>query len=139
MLPFAVLALMAFALWLWRRWRRPTIKKLALSELDRIATDAGDVHEQVQRLAILLRRVCLSTYPREEVGGLAGEAWLSFLDGPLGDRRFSEGVGRLLLEAPYRREIEVDSTNLLALCREWLLRLPEPGKSSCTKPLAKKP
>lgn len=139
LLSFVTLASIAFALWLWRRRQRSTIKKLALRELELIAADSGDVGAKPQRLAILLRRVCLSTYPREDVAGLAGDAWLSFLDGTLGDRRFSEGVGRLLLEAPYRRESEFDSESLLALCREWLMRLPEPAKSDRAKPAARQP
>lgn len=128
LLLFGALALVSLAVWLWRRWRRVTVQKLALSELEAIERDVADAREQMQRLAILLRRVCLSAYPREEVAGLTGAAWLSFLDRQVGGHRFSEGVGRLLLEAPYRREIEADAASLLALCREWLIRLPAAGQ-----------
>lgn len=127
LLLFGIPALLALLVWLWRRWRRPTVKKLALRELDAIAGDAADARVKLQRLGTLLRRVCLSIYPRAEVAGLAGEAWLAFLDRQVGDRRFSEGAGRLLLEAAYRREVEADVADLLALCRDWLTRLPETG------------
>ena len=138
LLLFGILSAVLLSAWLWRRWRRLTVKKLALRELDRIEQEASDPRERLQELAILLRRASLSIYPREEVAGLTGETWLLFLDRQLGDRHFSEGAGRLLLEAPYRREIDSDAASLLALCREWVDRLPEPvgsrGAKTSVKP-----
>lgn len=116
--------------WLWRFLRRKTVRKLALQELEKIARSDAGTQEKVRRLAILLRRVALSIYPREEVAGLTGGEWLAFLDGPMKGKPFGEGAGRLLLDAPYRREAQGDAEALLALCREWIKRLPrKPGKA----------
>ena len=120
----AVVLLAALSWWAWRRWRRLTVKKLMVRQLDALAGSAVSQTEKLRQLALLLRRASLSAYPREEVAGLTGVAWLKFLDRQLGDRRFSEGAGRLLLDAPYRREPEVDLDALLTLCREWAQRLP---------------
>ncbi len=111
--------------WLWRFLRRKTVKKLALLELETIARNDLPPLEKVQKLAILLRRISLSAYPRAEVAGLTGEAWLEFLDHSFKTRPFSEGSGRLLIEAPYRREFEGDLETLVALCRDWIKRLPK--------------
>jgi len=87
-----------------------------------------NVSQLVQGLSVLLRRVALSYYPREEVAGLSGEAWLRYLDNrhalsqPNG---FSEGVGRLLLAGPYQQQVDGDVLALHALCGEWLGSLPE--------------
>lgn len=123
----ASIALLASGIWLWRRWRRLTVKALALRELDRIEREAGDPQERLRRLAILLRRTCLSLYPRENVAGLTGEAWLAFLERASGDGRFSGETGRLLVEAPYRPSVEGDPESLLQAIREWLSRLPANG------------
>jgi hypothetical protein len=129
LLAVGVPALLACAVWLWHRLRRPTPKKLALREWAAIAHGAMPPQEKLRRLAVLLRRAALSAYPREEVAGLAGEQWLAFLDRNLGGQDFSAGPGRLLAEAPYRREAPGEVDALLALCRAWLKRLPEPGRA----------
>lgn len=135
LLLFGLPTLVALLVWLWRRWRKMTVRKLALREFESLAQTPMDAGEKVQRLAILLRQICLSAYPRAEVAGLVGADWLAFLDRQLGDRRFSEGEGRLLLEAPYRRQCDADLEALFALCRLWLKRLPK----SVQPPAATKP
>jgi hypothetical protein len=130
LLLFGIPTLLFMLAWLWRWLRRKTVRKLALAELESIADSKADAREKVQELAILLRRVALSVYPREQVAGLAGEPWLAFLDGLLGNDSFSAGAGRLFIEAPYRREVHADLDALFALCREWIKRLPKPGQAS---------
>jgi hypothetical protein len=125
--------LVMLLVWLWRWLRRKTVKKLALLELESIERSALDARGKTQQLAILLRRTCLSVYPREQVASLVGEDWLVFLDGTFGKgKAFSTGAGRLLIEAPYRRECQGDIDALLSLCRAWLKQLSEPGKGSVT-------
>lgn len=127
LLLFGIPALLLLSVWLWRFLRRQTPKKLALREWEAIVRSDAAAVEKTRQLAILLRRVCLSVYPREEVAGLTGEAWLAFLDAPLKHKGFSEGVGRLLLDTPYRRDAQLDVEALAALCREWLNSLPRSG------------
>ena len=121
--------LLMLAWWLWRWLRRKTVAKLALAELELIAQSDADARVQVQQLGILLRRVALSRYPREQVAGLVGEQWLAFLDGALGKEDFSKGAGRLFIEAPYRRDVEADMDALYSLCREWVKRVPKARKT----------
>lgn len=129
LLLFGVPMVLALLAWLWRWLRRKTPKKLALRELEAIAASDAETREKIRRLAILLRRTALSVYPREEVASLVGADWLAFLDQPMQGKGFSEGAGRLLLDAPYRREVPDDLAPLFALCREWIKRLPKRGKA----------
>lgn len=126
-----ILALAGAAVYLWRRYRRPTVRKLALAELNRLEGEGLPATEKLRRLSMLLRRVGLSTSARAEVAGLTGQAWLLWLDRPLPQPRFSRGPGRLLLDAPYRPSVDGELDELFALCRDWLNRLPgkdqEPG------------
>jgi hypothetical protein len=108
------------------------VRKLALAELKAIEVENVPTPEKLRRVSVLMRRVALSVYPREEVAGLTGEAWLLRLDEPLDSPEFSRGAGRLLLNGPYQPAGDSDITRLLDLCREWLQRLPgkdsEPGR-----------
>jgi len=112
-------------LWLRRRLTRPDIRKTALRELQRLQDDHSlPTAERIGKLSILLRRICLSVYPHRESAGLVGAAWLRFLDQPLDSPGFSHGPGSVLIDAPYRRDTEVDFDALCALCREWIMALP---------------
>ena len=111
----------------WRRSKRPDIRKLGLRELARVESDSGlDSAQKVQQVSILLRRVALSAYPREQVAGLSGRDWLRWLDGPLADAPFSNGPGQALADAPFRAEplqpAQLDA--LFSICRDWLQRVP---------------
>lgn len=121
----AVLILPFLVLRLWRMARRTTAKKLALRELDRIAGAEWDANRKLQALAILLRRVSLSFYRRDEAAGLVGEAWLEFLDRGTNAGGFRRGPGRLLLDGPYRPHVDADLKALFALCRGWIEKLPK--------------
>jgi hypothetical protein len=128
LLPLLVGALILTAVWLFRRGRRRgSVRRLALQELTAIQQDPGLTGSaKVRRISILLRRVALSVYPRGDTAPLNGKAWLEWLDRPLGDGRFVDGPGRALDDGPYRPEFS-DSGELealLALCRDWLEKLP---------------
>jgi hypothetical protein len=121
----AAVLLIAAVTWLVRRQRRITVTKLALRELDALQMDSSTgMTEKLRRLSVLLRRAGMSAFPRQEVAGLTGEAWLEWLDRPLGEPRFSRGVGRALLDAPYRPVGDADMDSLMTLCRDWLKTLP---------------
>jgi hypothetical protein len=123
-----VLLLTAGSLWLRRLYRRGRFRRLALAELEGL-TEAPSA-EMAAGLSQLLRRAALCHYPRRDCAGLQGEDWLEFLDRPFDDRPFADGIGRCLLEAPYRPDVDFDRLQLLALCRRWLAQLPPVGGRS---------
>lgn len=111
--------------------RRRRVRVAAINELQSIANAfelKRDAHGLVKDLSILLRRICLSYFPRAEVAGLTGEKWLTFLDSCLDWQnitdRFSQGTGRALITAPYQAASEVDGKKLLSLCGIWIKALP---------------
>jgi len=110
------------------------VRVAALKELELLSTgftQMQDAHHLVKALSVLLRRICLSYYPRFDVAGLTGEAWLRFLDQHLGEEighgRFCEDPGRSLITAPYQAKAEIDGLGLLKLCRDWITALPPLG------------
>jgi hypothetical protein len=53
---------------------------------------------------------------------LIGQDWLLFLDSSVKGAPFSEGIGQLLANAPYRNISPNDGeiSQLLSLCQDWL-------------------
>lgn len=126
LLPALGVMIIGGLLWLRRRLTRPNVRKAALQELQRLQDDHSlPTAKGVGELSILLRRISLSAYPHRESAGLVGVAWLRFLDQPLGNKGFSLGPGSVLIDAPYRRDADVDFDALCALCREWIMALPK--------------
>ena len=109
------------------RRKRNRVRRMSLKEIDAIQY-AFSVHKErarvVRELSVLLRRVCVSRYPRTEVASLTGFEWMSFLDRNLDSRPFREGPGKVLMTEPYRKDPEIDTNALLSLCRRWTAALP---------------
>lgn len=119
-----ILTLLVFWMRQWAAKRRKDPKLIALRELEKLQTEYRQhpqmSHILVQKISTLLRRVCITIYPRAEVASLTGEAWLQFLDKAYPSPQFSQGKGRCLIEAPYRSNVEIDAEALLKLCHNWI-------------------
>lgn len=114
-------------LWWWTR-RRQLLKlsaaNLAREELLKIR-EQYSTHQDQQRLlrelSVLLRRLSISEYPRSQSASLTGDEWLQFLDKPMQGSPFKTGVGRILVDAPYRPQITLQEIEpLFALCADWI-------------------
>ena len=89
-----------------RRWRRNSLRRVALRELRRIRGEyqAGvDEITLAKELSELLRRTMLAYAPRQEVAGLTGDHWLRWLDRGLDEQLFASGSGKDVESLPYRR------------------------------------
>ncbi|MCF6189025.1 MAG: DUF4381 domain-containing protein [Cocleimonas sp.] len=76
----------------------------------------------IAELNTLLRQLAVNYYPRSKTASLTGGEWLQFLDQSGGTQGFSRGAGRILIEAPYRLEKEIENLNikeLIPLIRRW--------------------
>jgi len=88
--------------------------------------------ELIRDLSILLRRSCISFYPRHETASLTGDDWLKYLDATSPSvasitSTFHDGVGKILVSAPYMDEstiTKIDCDALITLCETWLLAQP---------------
>ncbi|HNP36887.1 MAG TPA: DUF4381 domain-containing protein [Woeseiaceae bacterium] len=95
--------------WLLRRWfaahRRHAARRYALRQLKSLGNayaSHGNAVMLASQLSELLRRTMLAYAPRQDVAGLTGEDWLSWLDRGLDRSHFVAGDGRPLIEWPYR-------------------------------------
>ena len=84
---------------------RSAARRYALGQLSQLIVEYkqhGSAVTLGTELSELLRRTMLAYAPRGEVAGLTGEAWLAWLDRDMGKPQFQAGVGKSLLELPYR-------------------------------------
>ncbi|HRX71787.1 MAG TPA: DUF4381 domain-containing protein [Candidatus Competibacteraceae bacterium] len=127
-----VLSLMIIAglIAIWRRYRRESPRRAALTELARLRTDFlrdGDGTAVAVGVSLLLRRLALVYFHRNEVAGLVGAAWLQFLD-RTGGGGFSEGPGQALTRAPYRPSEAFAVEELLKIAETWIKRAGKRGR-----------
>jgi len=96
-----------------RRWRRAV-----LAEFERCIAAAGsDTGALAAGISQFLRRLALQREPA--AAAFDGEAWLAYLDRAGGGEEFRRGVGRALLDAPFRRGPAFDAPALIALARRY--------------------
>ncbi len=104
---------------LWNKRRRGCRQWQAV--FDEGVAAAGTPAERIAAASELLRRAVRQCAPQSV--HLQGEAWLRYLDGEQG-HDFSEGVGRLLLDGGYRREVDVEqAAQACALARARFVAL----------------
>lgn len=106
-----VLAVVVIALALWlsragyRRWRRGRFRNAVLARFQSLSQARSIAPgRRLAELSMLLRRAALHGNPG--VAGLAGQAWLRYLDADDPRQPFSNGPGRVLADGPYRPDLE---------------------------------
>ncbi|MDA3869014.1 MAG: DUF4381 domain-containing protein [Gammaproteobacteria bacterium] len=123
-----------FLLRLYRK--KQVLKKQVMAEFKAICANyqtEKNTLALVRALSILLRRACISFYPRSEAAGLTGAAWLEFLDRTGPEKKFSTEPGCLLATAPYLAEtttLDIDAEQLMQLCAHWLKAQPHKNHAS---------
>lgn len=119
LLAFISLALcIATFVFLRKRRRVQRRHRAMLGELDRCIERAGDdAPALASALSQFLRRMVVRERP--DAAAFAGAAWLEFLDTRLSGDEFRSGIGRVLIDAPYRMQAEFDRPALIALVRRW--------------------
>ena len=127
LLALLIVGTMCVVLYIHFQRKRNRIRRVSLKEID-VIQEAFHVHKNnprlVRELSVLLRRVCVSRYPRVDVASLTGAEWMSFLDRNREGKVFSEGAGIVLMTEPYRKNPDLDANALLSSCRSWIAALP---------------
>ncbi len=117
------------AVYLWQRLRRarPLYQALyQLSRLERAQVVTPDDLVFARGVSQLLRRYAEWRYPQAAVTGLAGSAWLDFLDAHFRGGSFRDTTGDLLVTLPYASpgslpaRPSLDAAALAVLVRNWL-------------------
>ncbi len=113
------LAIKAFHIYA-KKIRQRTILKLLAEAVALYQTNPA---LSLANISILLRRIALAKYQRNEVASLHNIAWLNFLDQQIQTTEFSQGIGQVLLTAPYQRSVNVDINCLAQLVERWIRKI----------------
>ena len=101
-----------------KMYRMRRVRRAILRELDRCIESArGDPVALAAALSQFLRRMVLRETPA--AAAYTGERWLAYLDQRARSDEFRRGIGRVLLDAPYRLAMAYDTAALIMLVRCW--------------------
>lgn len=103
-----------------RKLRRKRMALTLLSQLEKKYQQQANT-AYLAKATVLLKQVLLTSYSREHIAKLHNENLLAFLDDLIGSNEYSQGVGRLLLTAPYESQNDT-AHNLFALLRKTFKR-----------------
>lgn len=97
--------------------KRRRHERAVLRELDAcIDANRDDPVGLAAALSQFLRRLAVHD---AHAAAYAGERWLEYLDTRGGGEDFRRGVGRILIDAPFRASADFDSAALIALVRRF--------------------
>ena len=126
LLYFLTCLALGFAVFKWRELKkRHLIINYALTQLTELQTLAQHNPQNVYiaaEISTLIRRTALHYFPRAAIAGLSGQQWLTFLNESGRTTQFTDQVGQLLLDAPYRKQ-QADLTPLFSLVRQWFITI----------------
>lgn len=115
----ALVLLIAVGVYINKLLRRRRRRLLLIAEFERTVASARDDRPALAAaLSAFLRRIALCREPA--AAATTGDAWLAHLDRAVGSNEFSAGIGRVLLDAPYRAQADYDASALIALVRRTL-------------------
>ena len=118
-----VLVLVVAAVFVWRafrRWKADAYRRAAIEELSVLEKQIGEAGS-AGKLSTLVKRTALAARRREEVASLSGAMWLEELDSMWDRDEFTNGKGRILGDAAYRRETgEAELRGAIDVVRDWI-------------------
>ncbi len=68
----------------------------------------------------MLRRTALTFYEHDAVASLNGSSWLEFLDKTGNTQDFSKGVGKVLGNEAFQKNLNTDMGTLFSLVKKWI-------------------
>ena len=129
-----LVALGVVVFWSIRAYRRRThARRMAMRELGMVKKHYGQHQDDqwvVRRLSEIVRRSALAAFPRTDVAGLVGPAWLRFLDEVGRTDQFTQGVGSLLSAGPYQQQASRVPADLIPLVEKWIQHISPSSRRS---------
>ncbi len=103
-------------------WHRYMVKRQFLQELNTIQSgyiQDREPQKALSQLAILLKRVALTYYPRAEVASLYGQEWVRFLQST-GPEAYPKEWELLFTKALYQSQVDVEIDSGFKFARLWI-------------------
>jgi len=110
-----LLLLLAFLVTRFMKWQADRYRREALALLDDPTTPPAE-------WSAILKRAAIAAWPRDEVAGLTGSAWLAFLDRTAAMNSFTSGPAKGLENLAFSPPGQSDLSTLKSAAREWIVR-----------------
>ena len=121
---FSVVLFVFVSVRLWRYIHRITAKKYANKEVESLTERFnGNNYKISSEICLLLRRIALMKFKREEVSSLSGKDWRNFLERTTKKPVFAGQAGDIvenIMFIPPDRFGDRDVTPLIVAAKEWI-------------------
>ena len=91
-------------------WRASALREHR--RLEAMLNEGVSADQIVSDTSVLLRRIALARRSHESVASVQHDEWLKLLDELSNTDQYSHGVGRLLLEHPYQKNLQLEPQQL---------------------------
>ncbi len=121
---FFISALVAFIIYRVHQTKKFRLSKIAIKEIEAVAS--SDDEDWLIQLEVLLKRVSLGHFPKQQVASLTQDSWIQFLI-QTGANVWNDESLILLKDSVYQDANNISSTNkeqLFAQSKQWILMLP---------------
>ena len=109
---------------LWWYIHRITAKKYANNEVESLTSRfSGNNYKTAVEICLLLRRIAVMKFGRENVAGLSGNAWRRFLEKTVKKQVFSGEAGEIvenIMFIPEQQFHRRDVSVLVSAAKEWI-------------------
>ena len=126
-----VIAAFIFIPKLYRRMTCTPLNKVANITFKNIVTEYKENNNDstfVIETSQFLRQIAMSYYDRKEVAQLTGDKWIQALNNLIEQDYFSDDIKQTLVNAPYQKNIDIDTEQLINAVQSWLDKLPKQPK-----------
>lgn len=120
----ALLCCIFLARWIWIKKHQLTAKKYANREVESITKRFSEnSYKTATELSLLMRRIALMKYPRQDVSGLTGKTWRQFLEKTTKKPVFKGEAGDIVETVMFIPPDQFKNKNVAALvaaAKEWI-------------------
>ncbi len=119
-----VIAVIVLSRLIWVQQHKLTARKYANREVENlIKRFPHDDYKIATELSLLMRRIALMKYPREEISGLSGKQWRQFLENTVKKPVFKGQAGDIIetvMFIPPDRFKNENMPDLINAAKEWI-------------------
>lgn len=126
-----IIAAFIFIPKLYRRMTYAPLNKVANITFQNIVAEYKENNNDstfVIETSQFLRQIAMTYYDRKEVAQLTGDKWIQALNNLIEQDYFSDDIIQTLVNAPYQKNINIDTEQLINAVQSWLDKLPKQPK-----------
>lgn len=113
---------------LYRRMTYTSLNKVATKTYQNIVDEFKENNNDstfIIKTSQFLRQIAMSYYGRDKVAQLTGDKWIQALNDLTEQDHFTDDLKQNLVNAPYQKNVSIDSEQLINAVQSWLNKIPK--------------